>query len=90
MLWRKCEGSVFLASNDLSSVPDASQFQACVCVSHGDWPCIHTSRELAQKETFEQRSSVGIGSISLIAIRKNVGSLIMMFFSELYVPFGGG
>lgn len=63
LLWGKCEGSVFLVSNDLSSVPDASQFQACVCVSHGDWLCIHTSRELAQKETFEQQSSVGSGSI---------------------------
>lgn len=63
LLQGKCVGSVFLASNDLRVVPYASRFHACVCVSHGDWPCIHTFKELPQKETLEQQSSDGSGSI---------------------------
>lgn len=42
LLWGKCEGSVFLVSNDLSSVPDASQFQACVCVLAMETGCAYT------------------------------------------------
>lgn len=66
--WASVRGSVFLASNDLRSVLYASQFHVCVCVSHGDWLCVRTFKELPQKEIFEQQSSVRGGSISHAAI----------------------
>lgn len=87
LLWGKCEGSVFLVSNDLSSVlmlPSSKH----VCVSQWETGCAYnTSRELAQKETFEQQSSVG--REHLTCCTENVDPSLR-FVSELYFPFGGG